>query len=511
MLRDVKQLHKAEFVPLPENFVSAALNKKRRVVRSQPTTPIGKLCDVIRADKRTYTLDEEQRMCVRYATQSPARMKTIYGAAGTAKTTVAEAIADAYQKAGFKTLAVSNAGAAAKNFAEKTGVESDTLRMTLKRLYPTAVDIVTHTATQLWHEARGNRTYQLDRLKLDAHTLVFVDEAATAATRDLALLVKACVRSGSTMILLGDAKQLPAVEQGGAFGSIIARFGGFELKDIKRQESAEERERVRQLYRGETEAVLKSYAAEGKLHVAQTHSEAQKELIRQWVKNGGIDAPKDHAIFAGTHVEIRNLNDMAQRARMEAGKLGKWQSITLNDETFYRGDRVAFTKKSRRLQLENGDSGVIVGIRNNPLSAAVKVRLDGERKTREIPIRTLARTHYEGITRAYASTVHAMQGRTTEHAYCSLLGSMTDQELTYVALSRHRKSVYIFTDENHAGVALTNVAREASGEHNKITAKPGLDQNYSPLLAQAKKSHAKTLAMDQKNTSSLTLKLEPEG
>ena len=44
------------------------------------------------------------------------------------------------------------------------------------------------------------------------------------------------------MILLGDNKQLPAIEQGGAFGSIIDRCGGFELQTIKRQESEKERQ-----------------------------------------------------------------------------------------------------------------------------------------------------------------------------------------------------------------------------------------------------------------------------
>ena len=161
--------------------------------------------------------------------------------------------------------------------------------------------------------------------------------------------------------------------------------------------------------------------------------------------------------------------------------------------------------------MENGDAGTIVGIRNNSLSTALKVRLDGETKSREIPLRTLLQTHYDGLTRGYAMTVHKMQGRTVDHTYCHLSGGMTDHELTYVSHSRHRKTVRIYTDENHAGVALTNLAREANGDGRKVTAKPGLSEQYSPLIAQATKSHAKTLAADQKQTSDLTLKLERGG
>ena len=83
------------------------------------------------------------------------------------------------------------------------------------------------------------------------------------------------------------------------------------------------------------------------------------------------------------------------------------------------------------------------------------------------------------------------------------MGSMTDRELTYVAFSRHRKSLEIFTDENHAGVALTNTAREATGEGRAIKAKPGLKAEYSPLIKQASKLRVKTLANDHQTLSSL--------
>ena len=426
------------------------------------------------------------------------------------KSTVAAAIAEAYQAAGYKIYNACISGSAAKNFWEKTGVPSDTVCMTLMRLYPDPADLAKHHARQLWRAARGKSTYKFDQLKLDSKTVFFVDEASMVGTRDFALLAKACDRANAVMICLGDSRQLPAIDQGGAFGSIIDRCGGFELQAIKRQESEKERQRVKQLYRGETEAVIKAYAEDGKLHVARTHTDAHKELIRNWTQNGGVDAPKDHAIFAATRYEIRCLNDMAQQARLEAGKLTVRQTITVNEETYYRGDRIRFLKKSRKLQLENGDAGTIVSIRNNPLSAAVKVLIDGEKRAREIPIRTLTQTHYDGLTRAYASTVHAMQGRTVDHSYCSLMGSMTDRELTYVAFSRHRKSLEIFTDENHAGVALTNTARKATREGKTIKAKPGLKAEYSPLIKQASKSHVKTLASDHQTLSSLTLQLKKE-
>ena len=149
MLRDVQGLHSAPFKPLPGKSVERAAHKERRLNPSQASTPVGKLCDAMRRDKRTYTLDEEQQACLRYATQSLGRIKVIYGPAGSTKTTVTAAIADAYRDAGWKLYGTALAGVAAKGLAEKTGIESDTLRMTLMRLYPKVESLAKHHVQQL--------------------------------------------------------------------------------------------------------------------------------------------------------------------------------------------------------------------------------------------------------------------------------------------------------------------------------------------------------------------------
>ena len=68
----------------------------------------------------------------------------------------------------------------------------------------------------------------------------------------------------------------------------------------------------------------------------------------------------------------------------------------------------------------------------------------------------------------------------------------------------------IFTDENHAGVALTNTTRKARGEGKAIKAKFGLNAKYSSFVKQASKSRVKTLASDHQTLSSLILKLKKE-
>jgi len=313
LLCHVDTLHNSpSFVPLPDKIVQKVLDKERRIHPSQATTPIGKLCDAIFGDKRTFAYDEEQKAAIRYATQSPGRIKSIYGIAGSTKTSVAGGIAEACHKAGLKTFCVAPSGTAARNFMETTGVESDTVQMFLTQAYATTGHKAKHHMQQLWRAARGRQTYKYERPKLDANTVLFVEEASMMGLRDFTLLARYCTARGATMILLGDDKQLPAIERGGAFGSILKRVGGFELKNVKRQHSETERERVKQLYRDEMESVLKAYAREGKLHVTRSHEYAHKKLVNRWTIAGGVYAPKDHAIFAATNLEVRRLNDRAQ-------------------------------------------------------------------------------------------------------------------------------------------------------------------------------------------------------
>ncbi len=511
ILADVSHLQAARFKPISNRIVQKVCDKQRRVNPCQATTPAGKIWDAVTGDKSTFTLDDEQKACVRYATQDPGRVKIIHGPPGTSKTTVVGVIAEAYRRAGWKIQGAAVAGVAAKNLQEKTGIPCDTLQMTLMRLYPSRLGLATHHVKQLWRAARGLPTYKPNPLKLTSRSVLFVDEAAMVGTRDFALITHACAKAKASLVLIGDHQQLPAIDAGGAFKSLIDKIPSFELKDIKRQEKEVHRQRVAQLSRGEAKAVIEAYARDGNLHVARTHEDAQRKLIQDWANNGGAEKPRDHAIFAATNREVRTLNDLAQQTRIAGGHISTRRSVTVGGETFCRGERVRFAIKSRKLGVENGDAGTIVAIRNNPLCAAVKVRLDGENGTREIPLRTLIKTHYRGLTRGYAMTVHKMQSRGVDHAYYHLGGRMTDRELTYVAFSRHQKSLHIYCDENHAGVELTNMAREATGDGPAIRARPGLKPEYSPLVTHANNSRAKTLAVDHDQSPGMRLRIEPEG
>jgi ATP-dependent exoDNAse (exonuclease V) alpha subunit len=481
LLLATKSLHEGRFRAASDRAVNRAVAKVERALTANRREPV--------------RLSDEARAAVKYATQAPGKIKSISGYAGTGKTTLLRVIRHVYQKQGYQVYGCALAGVAAKKLQSESGIRSNTLRSTILQLYPRPWRVAKHHVKQLVRAARGLSTHRFPRLKITPRTLVVLDESSMVGTRDMALLVKAVAKGEGVLICVGDKKQLPAIEAGGPFGSIMARFGYCELTEIRRQLRPQERERVRRLARGEIREVLHSYARDGKLHVGKTIQDARHELVDQWRRQGGINNPSDHLICAATNSDVDHLNSLAQQQRLQAGVLDAGQQLTVAGEQLFVGDRILFRERCRRLNLERGDRGTIWAIRKSLGTEQMAVQLDGEKEIRLITTRSLSGTTYDAIRRGYAMTVHSAQGSTSAHTYLLLGGarSVLSRQFAYVAMSRHQRTVDIFTDEHHAGVALTQVARDTSSDPQT---RKHTDPSYSPLLAQLAKSAEKKLALD---------------
>jgi conjugative relaxase-like TrwC/TraI family protein len=111
------------------------------------------------------------------------------------------------------------------------------------------------------------------------------------------------------------------------------------------------------------------------------------------------------------------------------------------EETVARGDRVVFRLNDRDAGIRNGDRGIVLAV--NPEKTVVAV--DGG---------TLARLDAAGLASqgmelAYASTAHGFQGATVDRIMVLMYGTerLADQKSFYVALSRARDEVRLFTDD----------------------------------------------------------------
>jgi len=268
---------------------------------------------------------------------------------------------------------------------------------------------------------------------LHEKTVLVIDEAGMVGTMQMQEIVKLARESGAKVVMVGDEKQIQAIEHGAPFKAIGDTLGKVELKEIRRQRELWAREAVMHFADGEAEKALKKYADKGFLHVQEDRGVLVKELVGQWWQDQSRASEK--MILGTTNADVRELNEEAQKMRKIAGELGS-KSIDVNGATIYEKDRVMFTKNLKSLGLINGEFGEVKEI--NEKRNRITIRLDDGQ------MRTVPLDRYKDVVLGYAITTHKAQGKTFEST-CVLTGSaMQDRELTYVQASRARGTTRIF-------------------------------------------------------------------
>jgi ATP-dependent exoDNAse (exonuclease V) alpha subunit len=137
----------------------------------------------------------------------------VVGYAGSGKTYATGAAVEAFHRGGYQVICTAPTGAAARELERETKLPAPTLDSLLGQL-----------------DRRDER--------LDRHTIVVLDEAAMVGTRKLACLLDHAGRVGSKVVMIGDDRQLAAIDTGGAFRAFRLRVGACELRGNHRQQTA---------------------------------------------------------------------------------------------------------------------------------------------------------------------------------------------------------------------------------------------------------------------------------
>src|SRR3954452_13495274 len=343
----------------------------------------------------------------------------VIGKAGTGKSTLCDAARFAWELAGYRVRGVAVAGVASDALRESANIPSDTLAMTL---------------TLLKH----------GRISLGKKDILVLDEAGMVPTKLMAELVRHVEEAGAKLVLIGDSAQLQSVgAAGGPFHSISQRIGACELTEIHRQREQWRKKTVEQFSRGEAREALIAYAAQDQLHLTDSRDQALLKLVDLWRADGGHEAEhaKDVLLLASMNHERRTLNSLCQLERLQARELGE-RSIKVSEGMIFEGDRVVCKKKDRKLEVENGFTGVVIAIdeTTNKITTAL------DKGGREVEI-YLDRYGRDKIQLAYCQTVHSSQGSTREKAHVLLGGPTMTKHLAYVAASRCRESCHLVADK----------------------------------------------------------------
>ncbi len=371
----------------------------------------------IQAVLSRHSLSVEQEKALRHITQRDGAVQVVSGLAGTGKSTLLAAAREAFEAEGYQVIGCSLSGKAVEGLQISSGIPS-------------------HTIARLLHQWKQ----ELSEVRpLHSRSILVVDEAAMVGTRQMAALFDHAKKAGCRIILVGDSRQLPAIEAGSPFASLSRFLGMATLKDIRRQFAEWGRILVRQFAEGDVREGVDILRQKGLIHIGSTPEATTHQLIKEWSKETEM---KQVLILAGTHEEVNWLNREAQQLRKDSGMLGA-EPCVIGQREFFSGDRVIFGRNDRKLGVKNGSFGTLTGVRQE---FAVVV-LDQSNKSVFVPL------SHEHVRLGYAVTTHKSQGTTVKRAFVLFSDMMQSRESTYVQVSRAREFTKLFLSRDQAGDA----------------------------------------------------------
>jgi conjugative relaxase-like TrwC/TraI family protein len=246
---------------------------------------------------RVLALSAEQEAAVRAICGSGHGVQAVQALAGTGKTTVAGAVAEAYRQAGFRVVGVAPTGRGVRELKEQARVGDS---WTLARLI---LDFEEHAG------GFGDRP-----------TVVILDEASMASTREVARLVSEAGRGRVKVVAIGDSGQLPSVQAGGWLGSISRRHGAVRLEQVMRQREVRERRLLEELHRGSPDAYVEEKMTSGLLRVMEP-AEAERAAVGAWRERAREFGVQQAVLITRNNRLRERLNARVRAAR--GGELGE--------------------------------------------------------------------------------------------------------------------------------------------------------------------------------------------
>lgn len=361
-------------------------------------------------------LDYDQRNLVRRLTTSGAGVEVIVGKAGAGKTTALAAARAAWQASGHTVLGGALAARAAAELQRGAGIPSVSI-----------------------HRLGG----ELARFGSPPGTVIVLDEAAMIGTRPLAYFAGLAERYEAKLVLVGDDRQLPAIDAGGGFRALTQALPAIRLDVNRRQVETWEREALDALADGRTAASLAAYHDHDRVHVCADVDSARDRLVADWhdARLSGRGGP----MLAQHRIDVDDLNVRARAFLRSSGHL-QGEDVEIGGRSFAVGDEVVGLRNDYGAGFLNGSVGTITAIeRWGEITVATS---DGQL------VGLSSRYVRSGdLDHAYALTVHKAQGGTYDTAFV-LADDRLYREAAYVALSRGRADTRIYT-----------VADDATDEH----------------------------------------------
>jgi hypothetical protein len=277
--------------------------------------------------------------------------------------------------------------------------------------------------------------------------VLVVDEAGMLGSRKLSRLLEHAERAGAKVVLVGDDRQLAAIEAGGGFSGLRLRLGASVLSENRRQQETWERQAVEHLRNGDLDAALAAYQEHGRLVAAETSSQLKEVLVGHWWR--GFQQGERVVILAHRRDEVDQLNTACQQLRQEAGQLGA-ERLQVGDRRVAVGDLVVCGKNAlRSLGVANATRGQVTAL--DTAQRTITLQLEDGKHVTLTRAYLDERPHWwtrgnpnrRTLDLGYASTGHRSQGVTLYRALVRVAGT-EDHQWLYVAATRAARETTFF-------------------------------------------------------------------
>ena len=413
----------------------------------------------------------------------------IQGRAGTGKSYTLAAIRQAYEKDKINVIGLASTNTVVQDLANDAGFKQ------------------AKTVHKMLFDHKNGRD------SLPKGSVLVVDEAGMLPNDALTELLYVAEKSRSKVILVGDDRQLASVSRGGMFGYLAEKYGSVELTEIRRQEIDWQKDVSKCLSEGKTGEALELLDQNGRLHWHQDRKSAIQGVVDTWAKNNRENPEKSQLVITHTNSMVYEFNQKIRSHLKETGKFDEkeYECLTATSkywmrQRFSEGDRIQFTHTDKKLGISNGILGTLQEVRSveqqkkEEMSVKQQQERDERETRREKPLDhkdtsqslssqnapspnsssqkqsyefvvkqdngkevTFNPEEFHGFTLGYASTVYKAQGKTKPlvSVYHDGKGS---QSLTYVALTRQKEDLHLFT------------SREVAKDHTQLTRQMSQDE-----------------------------------
>lgn len=368
------------------------------------------------------------------------RLVTITGPAGAGKTTVLRIAQLALKHQRRQMVVVAPTRKAATVAARETGAAASSLHALLAdhgwrwRNDEAGQEVWTQLRLGDVDPTTGRMYLGPLRYSLRSDDRIVVDEAGMVDLRAALALARVAATTGAGIAMVGDHLQAAPVGHSGAMASMARRSSALvELAAVHRFRDREYASLSLQMREPASPDVARDVACalDERGHVLRVASEvaARDEMVEAWFRWTG--QRKRVALVTATNDEADAVNQSIQQRRIDIGQLST-RKIALGraEQTILEGDLVQTRRNDQRSGVDNRALWTVARIRDSEIEL-VSVSDSGD-------VRTVT-TEYAAdfVDLAYASTVHGIQGETTD---ASIVGPGVDAAGLYVGMTRGRLS-----------------------------------------------------------------------